>query len=96
VFPFSSISKPDGAPSPEGPQFTFIARAGRGAATVGCPRARRPNLSRTSAAATVMASDPFFARARELYLAHDGSRFYMSRNGVEHEYLSYGVPLEVE
>jgi hypothetical protein len=43
-----------------------------------------------------MASDPFFARARELYLAHDGSRFYMSRNGVEHEYLSYGVPLEVE
>jgi hypothetical protein len=43
-----------------------------------------------------MASDPSFARARELYLAHDGSRFYMSRNGVEHEYLSYGVPLEVE
>jgi hypothetical protein len=42
-----------------------------------------------------MASDPSFARARELYLAHDGSRFYMSRNGVEHEYLSYGVPLEV-
>lgn len=43
-----------------------------------------------------MGSDPSFARARELYLAHDGSRFYMSRNDVEHEYLSYGVVPEVE
>lgn len=31
-------------------------------------------------------------RARKLFYDHDGSRFYMSRNGVEKEFLSYNVP----
>lgn len=35
-------------------------------------------------------------RARELFLTYDGSRFYMSRDGVEAEYQGYGVPPEVE
>ena len=35
-------------------------------------------------------------RARELFFDHDGSTFYMSRNDVDKEYLSYGVPKAVE
>lgn len=43
-----------------------------------------------------MADDAMMHRARELYFGHDGSRFYMSRNDVDGEYLSYRVPPEVE
>src|SRR5262245_4643010 len=35
-------------------------------------------------------------RARELFVTYDGSRFYMSRDGVEAEYERYGIPPEVE
>jgi hypothetical protein len=35
-------------------------------------------------------------RARELFFDYDGSRFYMSRDGVDAEYERSGVPPEVE
>ena len=34
--------------------------------------------------------------ARELFFTYDGSRFYMSRDGVEQDYLRFAVPREVE
>jgi len=34
--------------------------------------------------------------ARELFSDYDGSRFYMSRDGVDVEYERYGVPPDVE
>jgi hypothetical protein len=34
--------------------------------------------------------------ARELFDQYDGSRFYMSRDGVEADYERFGVPAEVE
>ena len=34
--------------------------------------------------------------AREMFFAHDGSRFYMSRNDLEQRYLDYRVPRPVE
>lgn len=34
--------------------------------------------------------------ARELFMAYDGSRFYMSRDGVEEQYQRYEVPRDVE
>ncbi|ORV97213.1 MULTISPECIES: hypothetical protein [Mycobacterium] len=37
-----------------------------------------------------------FAKAREIFFNYDGSRFYMSRDGVEAEYESFSVPKEVE
>lgn len=40
-------------------------------------------------------SDDFVA-ARELFFRHDGSRFYMSRNGLEEEYLAHRVPKNLE
>jgi len=40
--------------------------------------------------------NPSMERARELFFRHDGSRFYMSRNDVEYEYLGYAVPRELE
>jgi len=36
------------------------------------------------------------ARARELFFQYDGSRFYMSRDGVEDEYVDYAVPKQLE
>ncbi len=41
-----------------------------------------------------MASD--LEAARELYFRYDGSRFYMSRDGVEQQYLEYRVPPALE
>lgn len=35
-------------------------------------------------------------RAKKLFFEFDGSRFYMSRNGVEDEYLQANVPAELE
>lgn len=35
-------------------------------------------------------------RARELFFKYEGSRFYMSRDDVEHEYRSYAVPKQLE
>jgi hypothetical protein len=40
--------------------------------------------------------DRAMERARELFFRYDGSRFYMSRDGVEYEYLDYAVPHELE
>jgi hypothetical protein len=40
--------------------------------------------------------NPSMERARELFFQYDGSRFYMSRDGVESEYLDYAVPRELE
>ncbi|GAB4977530.1 hypothetical protein MAHJHV57_47390 [Mycobacterium avium subsp. hominissuis] len=37
-----------------------------------------------------------FAKAREIFFNYDGSRFYMSRDGVEAEYERFSVPKEVE
>lgn len=34
--------------------------------------------------------------ARKLFFEYDGSRFYMSRDGVENEYRQYGVSSELE
>jgi hypothetical protein len=34
--------------------------------------------------------------ARELFFKYDGSRFYMSRDGVEDDYLRYSVPKHLE
>ena len=34
--------------------------------------------------------------ARDLFFRYDGSRFYMSRDGVEADYQEAGVPPEVE
>lgn len=34
--------------------------------------------------------------ARKLFFEYDGSRFYMSRDGVEHQYRQHGVPSELE
>ena len=37
-----------------------------------------------------------FNKARQLFFAHDGSRFYMSRNGVEDQYARMQVPTSIE
>lgn len=35
-------------------------------------------------------------RAKRLFMEYDGSRFYMSRDGIENEYASYGVTVATE
>jgi len=35
-------------------------------------------------------------RAREIFFAYEGSRFYMSRDGVDSEYQRFSVPRELE
>jgi hypothetical protein len=40
--------------------------------------------------------DRSLERARDLLFTHEGSRFYMSRDGVEYEYRDYAVPDELE
>jgi ribosomal protein L40E len=37
-----------------------------------------------------------FAEARDLFFKYDGSRFYMSRNDVEFDYLRFKVPKDLE
>jgi len=34
--------------------------------------------------------------ARDLFFTHDGSHFYMSRDGTDHQYVAYAVPRTVE
>ncbi len=43
-----------------------------------------------------MTEDHRLQPARELFFTYDGSRFYMSRDGLEEDYLRFAVPREVE